>query len=406
MKFLRVVLAILAVIFILLMAIITPVAWLGLLVLLFGLYQGAQKRKGKLTFSRPGFFVFAGLLITFIAAIMSPTAQVEKESQQVSGNNVEKTVDNSKNSEKQEEVVKAEEAKKQKEAAKAEEVKKQEEAAKAEEAKKQEEVAKAEEAKKREEAAKAEEAKKQEELINSMNLEQVLVARVVDGDTLELNDGRKVRLIGVNTPESTTRTEEYGKEASKYTTEQLEGKKVWIQKDISETDRYSRYLRIVWTQVPKNDMAEEEIRNKMFNAQLVLNGYAEPSTYPPDVKYSQYFKDFAMEARDENKGLWAFGENGTTKGDLDPKETTSKSPSASERSNTSTSNNSESVGNNSSTSTINTEEVVEEQPAQSSTEFFQNCTELRKVYPSGVPSDHPAYAPKHDRDKDNWACES
>ncbi|MCG3056924.1 thermonuclease family protein, partial [Escherichia coli] len=80
--------------------------------------------------------------------------------------------------------------------------------------------------------------------INSMNLEQVLVARVVDGDTLELNDGRKVRLIGVNTPESTTRTEEYGKEASKYTTEQLEGKKVWIQKDISETDRYSRYLRI------------------------------------------------------------------------------------------------------------------------------------------------------------------
>lgn len=370
MKFLRVVLAILAVIFILLMAIITPVAWLGLLVLLFGLYQGAQKRKGKLTFSRPGFFVFAGLLITFIAAIMSPTAQVEKESQQVSGNNVEKTVDNSKNSAKQEEVVKAEEAKKQ------------------------------------EEAAKAEEAKKQEELINSMNLEQVLVARVVDGDTLELNDGRKVRLIGVNTPESTTRTEEYGKEASKYTTEQLEGKKVWIQKDISETDRYSRYLRIVWTQVPKNDMAEEEIRNKMFNAQLVLNGYAEPSTYPPDVKYSQYFKGFAMEARDENKGLWAFGENGTTKGDLDPKETTSKSPSASERSNTSTSNNSESVGNNSSTSTINTEEVVEEQPAQSSTEFFQNCTELRKVYPSGVPSDHPAYAPKHDRDKDNWACES
>ncbi|MBN8251095.1 thermonuclease family protein [Priestia flexa] len=382
MKFLRVVLAILAVIFILLMAIITPVAWLGLLVLLFGLYQGAQKRKGKLTFSRPGFFVFAGLLITFIAAIMSPTAQVEKESQQVSGNNVEKTVDNSKNSAKQEEVVKAEEAKKQ------------------------EEAAKAEEAKKQEEAAKAEEAKKQEELINSMNLEQVLVARVVDGDTLELNDGRKVRLIGVNTPESTTRTEEYGKEASKYTTEQLEGKKVWIQKDISETDRYSRYLRIVWTQVPKNDMAEEEIRNKMFNAQLVLNGYAEPSTYPPDVKYSQYFKDFAMEARDENKGLWAFGENGTTKGDLDPKETTSKSPSASERSNTSTSNNSESVGNNSSTSTINTEEVVEEQPAQSSTEFFQNCTELRKVYPSGVPSDHPAYAPKHDRDKDNWACES
>ena len=38
-------------------------------------------------------------------------------------------------------------------------------------------------------------------------------------------------------------------------------------------------------------------------------------------------------------------------------------------------------------------------------ESFQNCTEMRKVYPNGVASDHPAYASKHDRDKDNWACE-
>lgn len=36
---------------------------------------------------------------------------------------------------------------------------------------------------------------------------------------------------------------------------------------------------------------------------------------------------------------------------------------------------------------------------------FQNCTEMRKYYPSGVRSGHPAYAPKHDRDKDGWACE-
>jgi hypothetical protein len=39
------------------------------------------------------------------------------------------------------------------------------------------------------------------------------------------------------------------------------------------------------------------------------------------------------------------------------------------------------------------------------TESFQNCTELRKVYPNGVPAGHPAYAPKHDRYKDNYACE-
>lgn len=38
--------------------------------------------------------------------------------------------------------------------------------------------------------------------------------------------------------------------------------------------------------------------------------------------------------------------------------------------------------------------------------FFQNCTALRKYYPSGVQKGHPAYAGKHDRDKDGWACES
>lgn len=40
-----------------------------------------------------------------------------------------------------------------------------------------------------------------------------------------------------------------------------------------------------------------------------------------------------------------------------------------------------------------------------STESYQNCTEMRKVYPNGVPSTHQAYETKHDRDKDNFACE-
>lgn len=44
-------------------------------------------------------------------------------------------------------------------------------------------------------------------------------------------------------------------------------------------------------------------------------------------------------------------------------------------------------------------------PSTPQKEYYKNCTELRKVYPSGVPSNHPAYLPKHDRDKDGWACE-
>lgn len=220
----------------------------------------------------------------------------------------------------------------------------------------------------------------QAQLAKNLNLEEVTVQRVVDGDTVKLSNGRRVRLIGVNTPESTTRTEEYGKEASNYTTSKLTGKQVWLQKDVSEKDRYDRYLRIIWTDIPINVMNENEIRTKMFNADLVINGYAEPSTYPPDVKYSEYFVAFAREAREKNTGLWAFGENGTTKGDLD--------------------------GNNHfPTNSATKTENKDHHSTNSNTESFQNCTGLRKVYPNGVPSDHPAYAVKHDRDKDNWACE-
>lgn len=52
------------------------------------------------------------------------------------------------------------------------------------------------------------------------------------------------------------------------------------------------------------------------------------------------------------------------------------------------------------------EETKKKAAAQTNeTEWFQNCTELRKKYPNGVGSDHPAYQPKMDRDKDGWACE-
>lgn len=151
----------------------------------------------------------------------------------------------------------------------------------------------------------------QKQLAKRFNLEAVTVERAVDGDTLKLTDGRRVRLIGINTPESTKRTEQYGKEASQYTMSKLNGKQVWIQKDISETDRYDRLLRIVWLAIPTDDMNENEIRTKMFNADLVINGYAEPSTFQPDVKYSKYFIKFAREARDHNTGLWAYGKKGT-----------------------------------------------------------------------------------------------
>ena len=60
-------------------------------------------------------------------------------------------------------------------------------------------------------------------------------------------------------------------------------------------DCYSRLLRIIWMQVPENDRDVEEIREKMFNVQLILDGFAEVATFYPDVRYSDYFHYFARE---------------------------------------------------------------------------------------------------------------
>lgn len=133
------------------------------------------------------------------------------------------------------------------------------------------------------------------------------VTYVVDGDTVHviLAGGReeKVRFIGVDTPESTKEIEPYGKEAAAYTKSRLEGRRVWLEKDVAERDKYGRLLAYVWLSPPEND-GEAEVRAKMFNAELLLNGYAQVMTVPPNVKYADLFAELQREAREAQKGLW------------------------------------------------------------------------------------------------------
>lgn len=145
-----------------------------------------------------------------------------------------------------------------------------------------------------------------ENVYNTDTFTTAKIKRVVDGDTIVViidNTEYKLRLIGVNSPESTTKIEKYGKEASDYTTKKLTGKTVYLEKDVSETDKYGRLLRYVWLELP-SEFSETEIKEKMFNSILVLNGYAQSATYPPDVKYSSYLKNFSNLARNNNIGLW------------------------------------------------------------------------------------------------------
>jgi micrococcal nuclease len=123
------------------------------------------------------------------------------------------------------------------------------------------------------------------------------VVRAVDGDTIELEDGEKVRYIGVNTPESVDhrrKVECFGKEAALFNRELVEGKAVRLEKDISETDKYGRLLRFVYLE-----------DGTFVNERLVSDGYAAASPYAPDISKKDFFKAVETEARQAGRGLWS-----------------------------------------------------------------------------------------------------
>lgn len=144
------------------------------------------------------------------------------------------------------------------------------------------------------------------------SLEQATVLKHVDGDTIHVRfkSGKigKIRFIGVDTPEvkhPRKGVEYFGKEASAFTKKKLPlGTKIFLEKDVSETDRYGRLLRYVWLKKPNNSKSESEIRKNMLNAILLTEGYAKQLTVPPDVRNSKLFKKLAKEGRMNKRGLW------------------------------------------------------------------------------------------------------
>lgn len=149
-----------------------------------------------------------------------------------------------------------------------------------------------------------------------------VVTKVVDGDTACMDVGRtveRVRFIGVDTPETkhpTVGVEPYGEEASAFTERSLAGRKVYLELDVQERDKYGRLLAYVWLEPPTSG-SEDEVRSKMFNARLLLEGYAQVMTIPPNVKYADMFVKFQREAREAGKGLWGIpvAGSGTTAGE-------------------------------------------------------------------------------------------
>jgi len=144
----------------------------------------------------------------------------------------------------------------------------------------------------------------------SYNYADILVKRVIDGDTIQLESGERVRLIGIDTPEmhesdklyrDSQRTQQdiktiqkLGRRAYEFTKSLVEGKRVSLEFDVERRDKYDRLLTYVY------------LKDGTFvNAEIVKQGYASLMTIPPNVKYADLFLRLYQEARLNKRGLWS-----------------------------------------------------------------------------------------------------
>jgi len=120
--------------------------------------------------------------------------------------------------------------------------------------------------------------------------ERALVREVIDGDTVRLEDGRRVRYLGIDTPEI---GEYFYDEATARNRELVEGKMVDLEPGSKDLDEFDRMLRYVY------------IDGLFVNAELVAQGYAKAYRKGPREEYSEYLFQLEEEARANKLGLWA-----------------------------------------------------------------------------------------------------
>jgi micrococcal nuclease len=123
------------------------------------------------------------------------------------------------------------------------------------------------------------------------------VARVIDGDTIVLDDGEHVRYIGMDTPESVrpdTPVQCWAERASRDNARLIDGVRVRLRYDAEREDRYGRTLAYVY-----------RARDGLFvNADLVRRGDARVMTIPPNTEHVGLFRRLATRARSRSRGLW------------------------------------------------------------------------------------------------------
>ncbi|MFD1705603.1 thermonuclease family protein [Siminovitchia sediminis] len=207
------------------------------------------------------------------------------------------------------------------------------------------------------------------------DLVPVTLVKVIDGDTIKvLYQGQEenVRYLLIDTPETNhprLGKQPFGEEAKERNKQLLSSGEVALEFDIGErVDKYGRLLAYVY------------VDGKSVQETLLEEGLARVAyVYPPNTRHLTPFEEAQNKAKAKEAGIWSIENYATDSGFKD--------------------------SSNHSPDTSGVDSSSHNKAGNSSKTVFQNCTELRKVYPDGVPKGHSAYQDKMDRDKDGYACE-
>lgn len=143
------------------------------------------------------------------------------------------------------------------------------------------------------------------------------VKQVIDGETLELENGEQIKLIGIDCPEADT---EEGKTALECVDMYIkQGQSIRLEFDAQQKDDHGRLLAYVYVLYSMNDgnwlppqsvhpgvwsLAEDNVWAMFLNAYIVQQGFALSLAVPPNVKYADLFQKLSQAAREQKRGLW------------------------------------------------------------------------------------------------------
>jgi len=126
------------------------------------------------------------------------------------------------------------------------------------------------------------------------------VKRVYDGDTIILENGERIRFLGINTPEIESRYRDGqtgGQIAKKWLEDKIKDQSVFLEYDSEKRDKYDRLLAHVFT-----------IEGEHLNLSLLQNGLATLSIIPPNLRYSAMLQQAEQDAQQQDLGLWAMAD--------------------------------------------------------------------------------------------------